>query len=143
LCLVNVAALVGCGKGDAGLVKVHGRVVQNGKPLPPPTFEEQYYMVELSPLENKPGGIVGQSELKPETGEFAVRHPSGAKGWVEGLPPGKYRLSLRTGLNSDSPKPDRFAGKFDSPKNQILVDVSDERLQKFVIDIGTRTVTKE
>jgi hypothetical protein len=140
--VVAAIAAAGCGKkDDPNLVKVHGRVLQNGKPLTP-TPDEMNIRLMLSPVENKPGAFVGMGLVKPDTGEFTIVRPGGT-GREEGLMPGKYLFSLRTDLNADSPKGDRFAGKFDSPKQQIIVDVGNEPLQKFVIDIGSRSVTKE
>jgi hypothetical protein len=134
LALVATALTIGgCGGGVRG-VSISGQVLQNGKAIKFLPSEE--IIVGLSaqaPAGENP--IAAWGTVKPDDGSFTVAAPDG-----RGIPAGKYIVVVSSQLYQQSK--DRFEAVFDNKKPPLIVDVGPDSGQHFIIDVGTRTVTK-
>lgn len=84
--LASLPCWAGCGSGDA--VAVSGIVTLDGQPLP--GVQVLFDKPDVPPNENK--GYTGRTDA---AGRYSLR-PSTGEG--NGLPPGKYRVSLSTAV---------------------------------------------
>jgi hypothetical protein len=108
-------------------------VLQNGQPISVLPSEE--IMVGFSSEGQAGKPIAAWGTLKREDGTFTLAGPTG-----RGVPAGKYRVVVSSQLYQKSH--DRFEALFDAKAPPLLVDIGPEKGQHFIIDIGTRTVTK-
>ena len=133
--LCSALLLAGCGgKGGAKGVKVQGQLLQNGQPLKFLPNEE--ITVSFSPVDAAGKAAGGTGPVKQEDGTFTVSTAAGV-----GIPPGKYQVRVSSQVYGGDGK-DRFAEFFEGV-GALATDVDDKDAQKFVIDIGKKTVTKQ
>jgi hypothetical protein len=141
-CAVAVLGVLaaGCGGGDApplhlkdvSGVTVKGQLVQRGQLLKI-AKDETIHITFVSTDDDK---VASTSEFNPEDGTFEVKGPTG-----KGLPPGKYKV----GLASDRTDAgiDRFEEVFNTQSTPLVAEIGSEEGQFFVIDVGTRKVTRK
>jgi hypothetical protein len=118
-------------------VPVSGQLVQNGKTIKlkgAETITISFVLAGGSPADQ----IAALAEYNPDDGSFVVKGPTG-----QGIPPGKYKVGLSNDFTDGGGGPERFGEDFDSEKTPLAADVGTEEGQVFVIDVGTKRVTRK
>jgi predicted small lipoprotein YifL len=136
VCLI-LFALSGCG-GRA--VSVKGNLV-----LPPNLTLQESDQVAMSfqPSDSKEGGG-GMAVYTPADKSFIVKSADG-----KGLPPGKYKVSVRIVPYPGSADSEKRAASFADLNAKyasgasLTYDVTDEATQNIVIDLDKGTITKK
>jgi hypothetical protein len=137
---IGLAFLSGCGKGKSTKkeikgVPVAGQLLQNGK------------VIKLKPDETVQISFVldaevgAAAEYKVDDGTFVIKGPT-----EEGIPPGQYKIELGTTFYGGGDGTNRFEKDSESekaPPAPLVADVSAEEGQYFIVDVGTRKVTKK
>jgi hypothetical protein len=122
-------AVAGCGGGEK-LVKVTGKVVQDGQPIIIEDYEEgvQCLNVAFIPLDeqgNRKAGARSYSEDCQEDGSFEILGDMG-----DGIPPGKYRVAVsrvsKAGEEEDEEdgEADLWKGKFGIKNSPFVFDIN-------------------
>lgn len=136
---IGLAFLSGCGKGkptkkEIKGVPVTGQLLQNGKVIKLKPDET----VQISFVLDKEIGA--SAEYKAEDGTFVVKGPTD-----EGIPPGQYKIELGTTSYGGGDGTSRFE-KDDTESGKqapLIAEVGAEEGQHFIVDFGTRKVTKK
>jgi hypothetical protein len=116
-------ALAGCG---SGLLKPSGRLLKDGKPfVPGPNQTVQVVFFPVTEGKSDEGGSY-PAEVNRESGTFRV---VGANG--KGLPPGKYRISVRV-LQK---RKDVLSGSFGVDNSPFVQEINGST-KELVLDLG-------
>lgn len=133
-CAAACVSVVGCG-GQAG-VQVTGKVVDGGQPIVIGTYEEgaSCLEVDFQPLDEAGNSLSdptrpAQATYCKEDGSFVLEGYDGT-----GIPPGKYRVSVRRRGETPNGPGDVWNGKFDGEKSPFVFDVTGK--EEIVIDIA-------
>jgi len=131
---VCVCLLGGCGPREVRGAKLKGQLVKDGQAIGPQRGERMIAVIfeRIEPADKqviRSGGKVGQD------GTFTIEGQAG-----KGTPPGKYEVRIHAEVSGDGES--RFAPLFADGKTPFIADVTDEPDQFFVIDVGTKTLTK-
>src|SRR5262245_56491667 len=134
---LGVACLVtGCGPGEVRGAKLKGQVLMNGQPLKPLPGERVSVTFErVEPGADKQ--VIMSSGRMQQDGTFTIEGQT-----KKGTPPGKYTVTIH-GESSSGEREDRFKHLFPSGKSPFVAEVTDQEGQTFVIDVGTKTITKK
>jgi hypothetical protein len=112
-------ACFGCGQSNS--IKVSGKLLQAGKPYVPPAGQRVVVTLHVLDAKDAAGKAIPDQEpfqayYDPNDGKFVVPGPGG-----DGIPPGKYRISIFQGLTREG------EGKFGKeqkrrPRNAPRID---------------------
>jgi hypothetical protein len=137
LAALCAAGLAGCGGGET-LVKLQGRLVDNGQPLQ--WRETSPLRIDLTwkdPDPTKPGKAYTAEAAND--GAFTIDGGTG-----KGIPPGQYTFTVRTpGVAPGAPQPPLLEGLNDPKNSPLKYEVSADANQKIVIDLRKKTVSAE
>lgn len=119
--------LTGCGKSDPVL---QGRLIKDGQPVT--LKEEEEISITFLP---KDQGPAAGADFDKDSGTFKVAGPN-----RKGLPPGDYKVSVTKTVYPEGK--DLFAGEFSESKTMPFT-IGPEGIQKIVIDLSAKTVSRE
>jgi hypothetical protein len=113
---------IGCG---SGFIKAKGRVLKGGEPFHP--GEGEALRIILAPVDPPTGSTYDSyaAEFHPDDGSFQVKGKDG-----NGLPPGKYRVSLEL-LKK---KEDLFKGSYTGARSPFTCEVTNSS-SELVVDL--------
>jgi hypothetical protein len=131
--LLPVLALLAAGCG--GNVVLKGELQKNGQPYVFADGEEMQINLVGEDPSGKP--LTSAAEIDKQDATFRFKGPTG-----EGIPPGKYKITLTSQLFS-GPKAegDRFAGAFSPERTPLSCAVTTARDQQITIDVMQKKVT--
>lgn len=134
--LMLAAAVVGCGKPKENVVRVKGRLTDNGQPLVVQRPEIGLGVVKLEfwPANADPNAEPFSANADKE-GNYTV---SGLNG--NGIAPGKYRIAVYQW--DPYPNIDRLKSRFSLQKTPIIRDITGEPGQEVTIDIDLAQLAK-
>src|SRR5262245_1835855 len=120
----------GCGtssptKKEVKGVPVSGKLQQNGKVIKLKK-EEVVALSFVQSETSKEDQVSAQAEYNPDDGTFVVKGPTG-----QGLPPGKYKISLASDFTDGSGGESRFGDEFDAQEGVLIAEVGSEEGQFF------------
>jgi len=132
---VLLAAAVGCSSGPK-VASVKGQLQDNGAPLKVSTAGlppgDKGIRVEFVQLKEGGGAADKHSAtVSPEDGTFTVPGPKG-----NGIPPGKYRVSVYRGAFGTG---DVYKGTFGESNSPLTADIPPTGAN-LLIDVGTKQV---
>ena len=127
--------LAGCGPKEVRGAKLRGQLVKEGKPVTPQSGERQV-AVTFERLEKDGDLVIRSGGLLQKDGTFDIEGQMG-----KGTPPGKYGVWITAEMVGDAES--RFAPLYASGTSPLIADVTADENQFFVVDIGTKTVTKK
>jgi hypothetical protein len=114
LCLLIAWLVTGCGRSP--FVSAKGRIVKNGGPFRTQPGEGlRIFFVPLDPPQGSQYDSYA-AEFAPKRGTFRVRGKD-----RQGLPPGKYRVTMQLMKK----KEDMFAGRFMGKNSPFVCEVTD------------------
>jgi hypothetical protein len=135
-CVLAVALLAaGCGPKEVRGAKLKGQLVKDGQPVAPQRGE-RYISIIFERVEPVDKQLVRSGGRVQSDGTFAVEGQM-----ANGTPPGTYEVRIHAEVSGD--KESRFAPLFADGKTPFIADVTDQQDQFFVIDVGTKTITKK
>ncbi|MCI0701927.1 MAG: hypothetical protein L0241_12670 [Planctomycetia bacterium] len=126
--------LTGCGPKEVRGVKLKGKVLKDGQPLKPLPGEQVWVTFEREPVGSQVIMTAGQMQ---KDGTFTLEGQE-----KKGTPPGKYTVTIHGEYSSDEGE-NRFESLFPEGKSSLVVEVTDQEDQNFVIDVGKMTITKQ
>lgn len=126
--------VAGCGPKEVRGAKLGGQLVKDGQPVAPQKGERSVTVIfeRVDAADKQPirsGGRVGKD------GTFTIEGQAG-----KGTPPGKYEVRIHAEVSGESES--RFAPLFADGRTPFIADVTDQENQFFVIDVGSKTITK-
>jgi hypothetical protein len=130
-----VLTVSGCGSGE---VILQGRIVEGGKPIQVPATTP--FTLSLASVgEDKQAGRAFSGMVEPD-GNFTVSGPRG-----QGIPPGRYKITLVSAGSASAPTPAplKRLALSDPARTPLSYDVTADRNQRIVIDVGKGTVRRE
>ena len=125
--VVLAMALAGSGCGKTNLHRTAGRVTKGGEDFIPP--EGEYLQIALTPIpkDGKPPRNSYFASVDQTAGTFFAAGPQ-----LQGVPPGKYRISVELMKQ----KKDQFGSRFDADRSPFVFDI-DEDTEEIVIDLDS------
>jgi len=135
-CVIVLACLVaGCGPKEISGTKLKGQLLKDGKPVAP-ARGERFISVIFERVEPAEKQLVRSGGRVQSDGSFTVEGQM-----AKGTPPGKYEVRIHAEVSGDGES--RFAHLFADGKTPFMADVTADVDQFFVIDVGTKTITKK
>jgi hypothetical protein len=136
LCLALAGLLTGCGPSEVKGSKLKGQVLMSGQPLKFLPGEHVWVTFERV---GSGGGkqVIMSSGPVQKDGTFSIEGQE-----KKGTPPGQYTVTIHGEFSSGEGE-NRFAPLFPDGKSPFVIDVTNEPDQTFVIDVGTKTITKK
>jgi hypothetical protein len=134
--VLGVACLLaGCGPKEVRGAKLKGQLVKDGQPVAPQRGE-RIVLVLFERVEPPGPPRIRTGGRVQKDGTFTVEGQDG-----KGTPPGKYEVRIHAETSGDAES--RFAHLFAGGNTPFVADVTDEEGQFFVIDVGTKAITKQ
>lgn len=138
LVVVALALISGCNAGGRK-VSLTGKIIENGQPVKFP-YGESHATIYFYPLDEQgkiPEGSRGYSTSPDTEGSFVMDGDMG-----DGIPLGKYRITLSNPTTSQQGQRDPWQGKYDVKNTPFELQV-DGSFKSITLDVGTGKLTTQ